>query len=177
MTSRLRFHEMIPVAGRFRRIRRFCEGTFVCPDPILLCIPLVPGKLPSGSSQGRFLFGAGQAASCGDLPGRRAGHRVAGGWREAPRFTPMLLPRATASASPGHAPWTILQSRRASARSPALLGQDGEVAQGQVTVDALVEAAELVGRLALKKTFVPNWPYPLRHWGPPIKLTRHVKPF
>ena len=44
---------------------------------------------------------------------------------------PDASPRAIASASPGQGSRTILQSRRASARSPSLLGLDGLVPQGQ----------------------------------------------
>jgi len=56
-------------------------------------------------------------------------------------------PRDMASGSPGHASRPILQSRRASSPVAPLLGEDGEVAMGEVSVDALVDAAELVGTL------------------------------
>jgi len=58
-----------------------------------------------------------------------------------------VSPRAMASASPGQASRTILQSRRASTRSLPLLGQNGEVAQDQMASNALVDAAKLVGTL------------------------------
>ncbi len=56
-------------------------------------------------------------------------------------------PLAIASGSPGQASRTILQSRRASARSPRSSTRTAEVAQGEVAVDALVDATELVGTL------------------------------
>jgi hypothetical protein len=52
-------------------------------------------------------------------------------------------------------------------RITALLGQDGEVAQGQVAVDALVDATELVGTLSpLATRRFPHiyWPLTTGHW-------------
>ncbi len=52
-------------------------------------------------------------------------------------------------------------------RITALLGQDGEVAQGQVAVDALVDATELVGTLSpLATRRFPHiyWPRTTGHW-------------
>ena len=48
---------------------------------------------------------------------------------------------------PGQASRTILQSRPGLGAVAAFLGQDGEVAQGQLAVDALVDATELVWTL------------------------------
>jgi len=58
-----------------------------------------------------------------------------------------------ASASPGQASRTILQSRRASVPVTALLGQHGEVAEGEMAVDALIDATELVGTFSPLPTF------------------------
>jgi hypothetical protein len=52
-----------------------------------------------------------------------------------------------ASGSPGQASRTILQSRRALPTVAPLLCQNGEIAQGEVPVDSLIDAAELVGTL------------------------------
>jgi len=95
--------------------------------------------------QGHFIVGAGLVVS----PETSLAEAEGADWREAPRFT-ATLPRAT---WPGRRPhgiaWTCVEDHfpeppGLDALAP-LLGQDGEVSQGEVAVDALVDAAELVG--------------------------------
>jgi hypothetical protein len=77
--------------------------------------------------QGRFVVGAGLAACSSTLCD--------------------ASPRDMASGSTGHASRTILTEPPGLGPITALLGQDSEVAQREVAVDALVDATELVGTL------------------------------
>ena len=95
---------------------------------------------------GPFHLRSGTCAVFRDASDRSESYRVVGGWREAARFTAML-PLAKW-------PWGRLDRRRepssravgAHSNRP-LLGQNGEVAQSEVAVDALIDAAELIGTL------------------------------
>ena len=67
-------------------------------------------------------------------------------WQNFSRPTRFTLPASPmASLSPGHSASTARHCRSASSRSPRSAGQRRQVAPGQVAVDALVQAGELLG--------------------------------
>src|SRR5271165_2831541 len=100
------------------------------------------GYLWSISSQGRFIFGAGLAMSLVTSLAEAEGVGPAQpGWRRL-GFPPCFPARHGLDVA-----WTGVEDhpREPPCLDPvtALLGQDGEVAQGQMSVDALIDAAEL----------------------------------
>ena len=102
--------------------------------------------MPSPSGSGPFHFRSGTGGSSWDLPADEEGigSRAVGGKL-------LGLPRCLPPRHGLGVAWTGVENHPPEApglgRVASLLGQNGEVAKGEVAVDFLVAAAELVGTL------------------------------
>ena len=81
-----------------------------------------------------------------DLPGCLAGRRPSAAWRQAPRFTALLPRRHGLGVT-----WACVEDHPPEPPGldavATLFGQHGEVAQGEMAEDALVDIARLIGTL------------------------------